>query len=1076
MRGFLVRHQRLGQGKILSADSRTLRVQFLGEDTGELTLSASAGVLSRYVLELGRRCQAPDGECVIQSVFEAKDNRAHEYQVRFPDGVSERLSEVELLPLGESGSGGPLAELTNLAPQALALFRARERLMEALARLVQAGGGLTALLSSRIDLRSHQAYVAGCVLQDRRRRYLLADEVGLGKTIEAGIVIHDLLSQKPDARVLVICPGTLTTQWLSEMYSKFGGQTFRMLDLYKAKSLAPDSLRTAIVSTGRLLQDMGGVVSKVAWDMVVVDEAHHLLGSETLYSLVQQVSQRVPSILLLSALPARRREVELLRLLALLEPTRYSSGVARERFEALHAAQREIGRGLRLLARRITGLASGEFTPEDVASSARNLLKLPVLDKDPDLSAAVAALSAAAPDFVERALHYSHLVADRYRVNRRILRNRRQRLVERQTITAIERKLQVTHYQADPLELAATDAVLELLRGARSDGLEEEFLIPLSRVLLHSLVSPERAYTLLTALKDTARGQKLNPHGRDVVLQGHLAGMSEWDLFIELLCRAVRDRLDDEFLLRALRAVDAWKRSDARPRTQALVTLLKPIKSASPHTAKVLLFAGYPNLAGDLVKLLRDVFGVNAVAEFRAGMDREEKESNVQRFRTRQATWMMVSDESGGEGRNFQFASELVHVDTPWHVSRVEQRIGRLDRLGREKIRDDVLSHVLCPTVGVERGLLQCYDEGLRVYHTSLSGLEFALRDVEDLLVREALTPGEGEQALRALTPKLKEVASEERDRDESEAVLDEASFERDAAERYRRIQQNPEQEAELERAFLDYFRALAPGACQAANDAEFPGAVFRFSGADVPRAKRLALQTGGEAPRYEGTFRREVAQQRPSLNFFSVGHPLFDHVVSLVETEPAGRSYAVECEVPGERSWRGFHFIFQARPDLEALAESPGLQTQARALFTRRPVHIFIDENGAVVAEPEPLLHLLAGLTPQTKDLSWWNLTKEKAQALRQVFPRDWTALLNESYGIAEPRAREILRDRLDSALQSELARLMEQDRAGRQERGRDGGAGETALLIRAINGWRVVLMGAGFLSVNSAVLRSRG
>src|SRR5207237_5366476 len=123
---------------------------------------------------------------------------------------------------------------------------ARETLVDALARLTRQGSGLRALLSSRIDLRPHQAYVAGVVLLDRRRRYLLADEVGLGKTIEAGIVIHDLLSTKPDARVLVLCPGTLTTQWLSEMYSKFGGQTFRMLDLYKAKSLAPDSLRTAI--------------------------------------------------------------------------------------------------------------------------------------------------------------------------------------------------------------------------------------------------------------------------------------------------------------------------------------------------------------------------------------------------------------------------------------------------------------------------------------------------------------------------------------------------------------------------------------------------------------------------------------------------------------------------------------------------------------------------------------------------------------------------------------------------------------------------------------------------------------
>ena len=104
--------------------------------------------------------------------------------------------------------------------------------MAAYKRVTRQAGGLKSLLSSRIDLHSHQAYVAGVVLLDSNRRYILADEVGLGKTIEAGIVMTDLLMQKPEARILVLCPSSLTHQWLSEIYSKFGGHVFRLLENY----------------------------------------------------------------------------------------------------------------------------------------------------------------------------------------------------------------------------------------------------------------------------------------------------------------------------------------------------------------------------------------------------------------------------------------------------------------------------------------------------------------------------------------------------------------------------------------------------------------------------------------------------------------------------------------------------------------------------------------------------------------------------------------------------------------------------------------------------------------------------
>src|SRR5262249_1266888 len=122
-------------------------------------------------------------------------------------------------------------------------------------------------------------------------------------------------------------------------------------------------------------------------------------------------------------------------------------------------------------------------------------------------------------------------------------------------------------------------------------------------------------------------------------------------------------------------------------------------------SGKLLVFAGFPGLAGRLADRLREQLGP-AVLEFRGEMDRTEKEANVTRFRTDPLVRVLVCDETGGEGRNFQFADSVVHFDNPWYVSRVEQRIGRLDRLGRQE--PEVVSHVFfCPGTP-EGNLVRC--------------------------------------------------------------------------------------------------------------------------------------------------------------------------------------------------------------------------------------------------------------------------------------------------------------------------------------------------------------------------------
>src|SRR5262249_18300643 len=151
-------------------------------------------------------------------------------------------------------------------------------------------------------------------------------------------------------------------------------------------------------------------------------------------------------------------------------------------------------------------------------------------------------------------------------------------------------------------------------------------------------------------------------------------GYADWALYRDLLLKATRSAISDELLRDAIRASKIWHNlgKEGWSRIQALVAFCQEKRDAR---SKLIIFAGYPGLANELASALGGAFGDHAVATFFAEHDMDTKEASVQRFQRDAATWLLVSDESGGEGRNFQFAEEVIHADTPWHVARVEQRI-----------------------------------------------------------------------------------------------------------------------------------------------------------------------------------------------------------------------------------------------------------------------------------------------------------------------------------------------------------------------------------------------------------------
>lgn len=1074
--GFLLRHRTFGPCKVISVHPNAFEVKFSETDDRKMfALHALRGPdFARSVLSIGDLAIGPRGLCEVSrqpSNLRTSGDipEAYEYLVTYKeDGLASVVSELELTPIGVSLNDTLPSRLLQGRVEPYAMFLARHRLMIALSRLNRQVGGLRSLLAGRLDLHPHQAFVAGTVVLDPVRRYILADEVGLGKTIEAGIVIHDLLSRRPDARVLVLTPGPLCRQWLCEMHSGFGGQGFKLADLHPIENVDLRHWRKLICSTVYALDGLDEDLLEVEWDMVVVDEVHHLLNGPHLYALVQGLSRRTRDLLLLSAVPMRRREGELFKLLALLEPELYVAGGRGEaEFLQIYASQEALGRRLNLLARDLSDLDAGEAEPSEVVERAERLLSMPVFEKDKDLKLLLHAAAANPNDASVLCRRIHSDVADRYRVNRRILRNRRERLISQERLTAIHRRLESHEYQPDQIEEEAFSAVESLLVELASSDAPPEVARSFARIVLQSLSDAKAAFEILEALA-SAKPAKVNDYGLELLNSVVGLGGEGWERLLEIACAGAVAYITPETLQYALRRVEVWASSETSQGRHR--TLIKLLETEIKTGHKTLVFAGVPGSAERLALQLREKFGEASVTAFTSDMGDAAKEESVRRFRTDPDVIVMVSDESGGEGRNFQFAHSLIHVDLPWQAAVVEQRIGRLDRLGRDLVSTEVISHVLVSATAWERGLLSCYSDGLHIFDTSISGLEFALRDLQDRILDTALT--KGQDGLFVLVSDIATAVSEERTKDEGEALLDEASFHAARAERFSRASAEGVEEA-VETAFVEYFKHIAsPKSVWLHRHNQFKDGVWCFRPDDVPQGeiKIEDKDPAGELGKRIGTFRREIAQRALDLEFFSYGNPLFDAVSRALTTRLTGRTYAIQCRSAGVGTFLGIELIVSARPDMDALTASPSLASLAEALFGNRRRSVFLPILEGQPIDAPKIGAIRNSLDPSKKGVQWQDLDAIAVQKLVEAEGGDLSACVERALTNDLAEAREVFAAELDEVVALEVRRV-EEHRRFLEQRGGDGvdtELKELASYAAVLQSWDLVIDGLGFLAIN--------
>jgi hypothetical protein len=308
----------------------------------------------------------------------------------------------------------PAIAIANGLAEAPTFYEARSALLSELILQRQACDGLSAAISAPIELFQHQIDTAARILGDPVMRYLLADEVGLGKTIEAGIVVRQLLIEDPMASILVLCPDSLRGQWISELRDRLGlGEALRGPQL----TVAPhSSLETHSARWPEGLRH---------YDLIVVDEAHNLLDHIAVDSNLEHEFRQVDGVLALSATPMRGDLETFRRLLALVDPVAFGDATI-DSFQArLNERERSAG-DVQILATRRASLRQKSAVLDSIQSD---------FPGDDNIQALVASCRNSGDPQTQEWTDLANYVREIYRLSRRMIRHRRTNdLTERYSI------------------------------------------------------------------------------------------------------------------------------------------------------------------------------------------------------------------------------------------------------------------------------------------------------------------------------------------------------------------------------------------------------------------------------------------------------------------------------------------------------------------------------------------------------------------------------------------------------------------------------------------------------------------
>jgi len=875
----------LGLGIIVEIQGRTVQVLFPASEQ-ERHYAMQNAPLHRVEMALGDRIRDKDKNEYSVIGHEWQEGLLV-YQVLNSDGEETVLHELELDPFLQLNRPGE--RLCSGQVDSMRWYELRNRTL-VLQQQIQKSD-LTGLMGARTSLLPHQLYIAHEIANRYAPRVLLADEVGLGKTIEAGLILHQQLYSGRARRVLIVVPENLQHQWLLEMHRRFNLR-FSLIN-HRAFEEAEENpfaqsqlclLSLSLLSENPLVQETAKAVD---WDLLVVDEAHHLQWSEDTvspeYEVIESLAAHIEGVLLLTATPEQLGKSAHFARLRLLDPDRFNDLQS-------YLAEEE------------------DYTP--LAAIVNSLLEGEALD-------------AAQAGFLQQHLNASEVTEH-------------ERLVEGFVATEAEREPLIQAL----LDRHGTGRVLMRNTRAAVQG------FPPRTVHLQSIDWPA-AY---------------QPQSEPLLAELGYDGEHPWDSFDSRI---------------------PW-----------LIELLKQL-----NKAKVLLITQSAETVLQLAEALQRETGLVA-ATFHEHMSLLERDKSAAWFAdSLEGARLMICSEIGSEGRNFQFCHHLVMFDLPRNPDLLEQRIGRLDRIGQQQ---EIQIHVPVFKNSPQALLARWYHEGLDAFeHTCPVGTG---------LYREF-----GE----ALEHALSKPQQEAEDLIQSTAAKRQALLQQLAAGRDRLLEYNscrPQIAAELVERAETQDRGLLLQ--------QYLHQVFDISGVDMDllRADCYHLKpTENMQSAYPGIpdegigvcFDRHVALANEDLQYLSWTHPIVQHGMERILTQERGNSVVTTMKHP---SFPAGNLLLEAVYVFET-AEIPGLDN--RRFLPSSRIRVLMDQHQRNLAE-----HLSEAVINQNQNVPKRDIGSQAARTSQATI----RTLLEQAESTAEEQKQtlaETAEQQAYALIDGELERL---------------------------------------------------
>ncbi len=626
---------------------------------------------------------------------------------------------------------------------------------------------LVSLGSARVDLKPHQVSVVHRVVSDYPHRYLLCDEVGLGKTIEAAMIVRELRARGQASRVLILVPSGLVRQWQFELKTKFN-ETFAIInratiDYLRNQGtdnpwLDHDSV-IASHSWASWTEERRAAISAVPWDLIIVDEAHHARrqrqGKSTretnLFRLVTALTSKPEfarrAVLFLTATPLQLQHHELFSLVEMLKPVLFAS---EDDFNH-HAGELA---GLNRLVERLEHQGAPSDTEHrEFADSVARFLDVDTGEVD-DLLTDIPAL-------MER-------LRDRHRLSEVLLRNRRSVVGGFLPRKAYRWEVELTREERDVQELMD----LIIAEGFQQAEMTHRNAIGFLMTTWQKLaVSSSRA--LCASLRNRRERLLEGATQRDLSPEEAEEELESDGLAAEITGRAVGALTNDEVEHLEV-AIELLEQISIDSKAEVFIDRLRELFDEDGDV-KVLAFTEFRETQDMLAELVQDAgWGCNV---FHGQLTPLAKDAAVERFRDSCGAQVLISTEAGGEGRNFQFAHIVVNYDLPWNPMKVEQRIGRVDRIGQNHPVSVFNFHV---NGTIESRILDVLEHRIKLFEDSVGGLDPILGEAE-ADIRRALreTAAARDAALNKLGKALEERIDSARQAAEQlgDFILDTRSF-----------------------------------------------------------------------------------------------------------------------------------------------------------------------------------------------------------------------------------------------------------------------------------------------------------